>query len=195
MAVSGEPNGRPLRAGAPVIDMSIAVSAAFAILAALMHRMRTGKGSFIDASLLDQAIFMQAPQFTWAAMDGIDPPRVGNQSPLALISVLETSDGYIMVSIPSTKFWRLLATVLGQPELTRTRGFARMHSGCKTRRRETKVANLPFQLSCASVEIERTPLTMGRDTDAVLQELGYSDTEIAQLRSDSVITPMPPNEE
>jgi crotonobetainyl-CoA:carnitine CoA-transferase CaiB-like acyl-CoA transferase len=253
MAVSGEPKGRPLRAGAPIIDMTIAASAAFSVLAALMHRMRTGEGSVIDASLLDQAIFMQSPQFTWAVMEGMNPPRVGNQSPLALILDLETSDGYIMVSVPSTKFWRLLATVLSRPEMAadarfrsnalrlqnqeairaiigdhfrqastatwaerlvaagvpcgpvmtyqevlqdpqvrNNRTFLRMNHEIAG---ETRVANLPFQLNCAPVEIERTPPTLGRDTDHVLQELGYSDAEIAQLRSDRVITHTPINEQ
>jgi crotonobetainyl-CoA:carnitine CoA-transferase CaiB-like acyl-CoA transferase len=117
MSISGEPDGRPLRAGAPIIDVTTGVSAAFAILSALVRRMKTGEGDKIELSLYDQAVFMQSPVFSWFLKAKQNPPRLGNRSPMALILDLRTADGDILVAIPSTKFWRSFCKVAGMPEL------------------------------------------------------------------------------
>ena len=117
MSVTGEPDGRPLRAGAPIIDVTTGVSAAFAIMAALMQRARTGKGDYVELSLYDQTVFMQSPVFSWALKAKQNPPRLGNRSPMALILDLRTKDGYLMVAIPSTKFWKILCQLVDLPEL------------------------------------------------------------------------------
>ncbi|MBI2206266.1 MAG: CoA transferase [Candidatus Rokubacteria bacterium] len=117
MSISGEPDGRPLRAGAPIIDVTTGVSVAFAILSALIRRGRTGEGDKIESSLYDQAVFMQSPVFSWFLKERRNPPRLGNRSPMALIMDLRTADGDLLVAIPSTKFWRTFCGVAGVPEL------------------------------------------------------------------------------
>ena len=117
MSVTGEPDGRPLRAGAPIIDVTTGVSAAYAILAAVIRRMRCGQGDYIDVSLFEQTVFMQSPMFSWSMMEGINPPRLGNRSPMALILDLTTSDGYLMVAIPTAKFWKIFCDTISMPEL------------------------------------------------------------------------------
>jgi crotonobetainyl-CoA:carnitine CoA-transferase CaiB-like acyl-CoA transferase len=117
MSISGEPDGRPLRAGAPIIDVTTGVSAAFAILSAVIRRMKTGEGDKIELSLYDQSVFMQSPVFSWFLKARQNPPRLGNRSPMALILDLRTADGDLLVAIPSTKFWRSFCAVAGMPEL------------------------------------------------------------------------------
>jgi crotonobetainyl-CoA:carnitine CoA-transferase CaiB-like acyl-CoA transferase len=117
MSISGEPDGRPLRAGAPIIDVTTGVSAAFAIMAALMQRMKTGRGDYVELSLYDQTVFMQSPVFSWFLKARENPPRLGNRSPMALILDLRTKDGYLMAAIPSTKFWKLLCRIVDLPGL------------------------------------------------------------------------------
>jgi crotonobetainyl-CoA:carnitine CoA-transferase CaiB-like acyl-CoA transferase len=117
MSVSGEPDGRRLRAGAPIIDVTTGMSAAFAIMAALMRRMQTGEGDYVELSLYDQTIFMQSPMFSWCLKAKENPPRLGNRSPMALILDLRTKDGDLMVAIPSTKFWKILCQLVDLPEL------------------------------------------------------------------------------
>ena len=117
MSISGEPAGRPLRAGAPIIDVTTGVSAAFAILSALIRRMRTGAGDYIAVSLFDQTIFMQSPVYSWFFKEKQNPPRLGNRSPMALILDLATEDGYLMVAIPSGKFWRIFCQTAEMPAL------------------------------------------------------------------------------
>ena len=53
----------------------------------------------------------------------------------------------------------------------------------------TKVVGLPFRLRGAPVEITRTPPTLGRDTEAVLRELGYGDREIHALAETGATVP------
>ncbi|HZS81958.1 MAG TPA: CoA transferase [Stellaceae bacterium] len=117
MSITGEPNGRPMRAGAPVIDMAAGISAAFAVVSALLRRLRTGEGEYIEGSLFDQAVFLQSPLFSAAALGKRNPERLGNWSPLALVMDLRARDGDLLVSLPSAKFWRLFCEVVGMPEL------------------------------------------------------------------------------
>jgi len=117
MSITGEPDGRSLRAGAPIIDVTTGVSAAYAIASALIRRMRSGEGDYIDVSLFEQTVFMQSPIFSWALMEGINPPRLGNRSPMALILDLMTADGYLMIAIPTAKFWKIFCETIAMPEL------------------------------------------------------------------------------
>ena len=63
MAVNGDERLNPLRCGFPVCDTVGGLNAAFAIMAALYHRERTGEGQFIDVALLDSIM----PLMGWVA--------------------------------------------------------------------------------------------------------------------------------
>jgi crotonobetainyl-CoA:carnitine CoA-transferase CaiB-like acyl-CoA transferase len=117
MSVTGEPDGRPLRAGAPIIDVTTGVTAALAILAGLRHRDVTGTGVEVGTSLFEQALFAQSPLLAWADQRGVDPPRLGNQSPMALIVELDCTDGSLVVATPTEKMWRRLCEALNAHEL------------------------------------------------------------------------------
>src|SRR5579883_2159718 len=93
------------------------ISAAFAVVSALLRRLRTGEGEYIEGSLFDQAVFLQSPLFSAAALGKRNPERLGNWSPLALVMDLRARDGDLLVSLPSAKFWRLFCEVVGMPEL------------------------------------------------------------------------------
>ena len=124
MSVTGEAEGNSMRAGAPIIDVTTGVTAAFAILAALRHRDATGEAVEVGTSLYEQALFMQSPQFAWANQRGTNPPRLGNQSPMALIIELRCLDGHFVISIPTEKMWKRVCDalkaddVLGDPAYT-----------------------------------------------------------------------------
>jgi crotonobetainyl-CoA:carnitine CoA-transferase CaiB-like acyl-CoA transferase len=117
MSLSGEPDGKPLRAAAPIIDMSTGISAAAGVLAALFKRERTGLGGYVSASLFNQSVFVQAPIIAWSDREGVDPPRLGNRSITALILELFASDGMMLVAIPNEKFWHLFCSIAKVPEL------------------------------------------------------------------------------
>jgi len=78
MAINGDETLNPLRSGFPVCDTVGGLNAAFAIMAALFHRERTGEGQFIDIALLDSIM----PLLGWVAANwligGKPPVLMGN---------------------------------------------------------------------------------------------------------------------
>ena len=118
MGISGEPNGRPMRPGFPVVDFSCGVMAAYGILLGLFQREKTGKGMKIDLSLLDHAILIQASIIGLYFARGKNPPRFGNASHYTLAQDFKTKDDkYICVSIANEKFWRKFCEVINIQEL------------------------------------------------------------------------------
>jgi len=175
MSVTGEPGGRPLRAGAPIIDVSTGVSAGFAILGALIRRMRSGQGDYIDVSLFEQTVFLQSPMFSWSLMEGINPPRLGNRSPMALILDLATSDGYLMVAIPTPKFWKIFCNTIAMPELLADERFRSHVSRLKNQQQMMDLIEPCFRVETTQNWSERlladgVPCGAVRDYQQVLQD-------------------------
>jgi formyl-CoA transferase len=118
MAVNGDERLNPLRAGFPVCDTVGGINAAFAIMAALYYRERTGEGQFIDIALLDSVM----PLMGWVAANlligGQQPVLLGNDNFTAAPSgMFKTKDGYINIAANKQEQWEDLADELGLPEL------------------------------------------------------------------------------
>ncbi len=118
MAVSGDERLNPLRAGFPVCDTVGGVNGAFAVMAALYHRERTGEGQFIDVALLDSII----PFMGWVVANlligGKEPVPMGNDNFTAAPSgTFKTRDGHINIAANKQEQWEALCDVLGVPEL------------------------------------------------------------------------------
>ena len=118
MAVNGDERLNPLRAGFPVCDTVGGLNAAFAIMAALYHRERTGEGQFIDIAMLDSIM----PLMGWVAANlligGQQPVLMGNDNFTAAPSgTFRTKDGYVNIAANQQKQWEDLADSLGVPEL------------------------------------------------------------------------------
>jgi crotonobetainyl-CoA:carnitine CoA-transferase CaiB-like acyl-CoA transferase len=73
MALTGEPEGRPVKAAAPVADTMAGLSAAIAIMGALMERGRTGEGRFLDISMLDGLVALMGQSIASWGMGGAAP--------------------------------------------------------------------------------------------------------------------------
>jgi crotonobetainyl-CoA:carnitine CoA-transferase CaiB-like acyl-CoA transferase len=118
MAINGSEELSPLRAGFPVCDTVGGVNAAFAIMAALYARERTGKGQFIDIALLDSIM----PLMGWVAANLMigkqEPVLMGNDNFTAAPSgTFKTKDGYINIAANKQEQWEATADVLGVPDL------------------------------------------------------------------------------
>ena len=118
MDVNGDERLHPLRAGFPVCDTVGGVNAAFAIVAALYYREKTGQGQFIDIALLDSIM----PLMGWVAANlligGKDPIPMGNDNFTAAPSgVFRTKDGFINIAANQQKQWEDVADAVGLPEL------------------------------------------------------------------------------
>jgi len=118
MAINGDERLTPLRAGFPVCDTVGGLNAAFAVMAALFHRQRTGEGQFIDVALLDSIM----PLMGWVAANlligGQEPVVMGNDNFTAAPSgTFRTADGHINIAANKQEQWEAVCEVLELPEL------------------------------------------------------------------------------
>jgi CoA:oxalate CoA-transferase len=135
MDVNGDERLHPLRAGFPVCDTVGGLNAAFAILAALYHRERTGEGQMIDVALLDSIM----PLMGWVAANlligGQAPIPMGNDNFTAAPSgSFRTRDGYINIAANKQEQWEAMADVIGAPELKEDPRFKERDERKKNRR-------------------------------------------------------------
>ena len=135
MDVNGDERLHPLRAGFPVCDTVGGLNAAFAILAALYHRERSGEGQFIDVALLDSIM----PLMGWVAANlligGQQPQLLGNDNFTAAPSgTFATRDGAINIAANKQEQWEAVADALGVPELKRDPRFAARDARKRNRR-------------------------------------------------------------
>ncbi|MHB1421183.1 MAG: CaiB/BaiF CoA transferase family protein [Bacillota bacterium] len=117
MSITGEPEGKPIRAGAPIVDTSSGIMAALAVVSALLKRETTGCGEQVNLAMLDIAIALQAPVCSIYFASGENPERLGSASHFAFSQDLKTSDNYITVSAPNQKLWRVFCKAIGAEEL------------------------------------------------------------------------------
>ncbi len=118
MAVNGDERLNPLRTGFPVCDTVGGLNAAFAVMAALFHRERTGQGQSIDIALLDSIM----PLMGWVAANlligGEQPVLMGNDNFTAAPSgTFSTQDGHINIAANKQEQWEAVCEVLDLPEL------------------------------------------------------------------------------
>ena len=76
-ALTGPPDGEPMRCAAPVVDIATGLAAAAACLAALVARARTGSVTHVEVSMFDVALTMQSPLLPLYSLHGEELPRRG----------------------------------------------------------------------------------------------------------------------
>jgi len=118
MSVTGEAGGMPMKVGVAVSDLFTGLYAAVAILAALSHRERTGRGQHIDMALLDCQIAALANQTSNFHISGKAPGRMGNAHPnIVPYEAVPTADGHIILAIGNDRQYARFCEVAGRPEL------------------------------------------------------------------------------
>jgi len=122
MSITGEadnkPGGGPQKAGVGTADLFTGMYATTAILAALVHRERTGEGQYIDMALLDtQVAVMANVSSNYLCSDEI-PQRWGNASPIIVpYQTFPTSDGWVIIAVGNDSQFRQFVTAGGQEQL------------------------------------------------------------------------------
>ncbi|MBX7541319.1 CaiB/BaiF CoA transferase family protein [Qipengyuania sphaerica] len=125
MALTGEPEGDPMKMGVSISDLSTGLWAANAVQAALLMRHRTGKGQWIDMSLLDCSVGLLANQAMSFLATGKNPPRMGNaHAQVSAYGVFPTQDGPVVLAPANDGLFRRLLTVLGRDDLKDDERFA-----------------------------------------------------------------------
>jgi len=118
--MNGDPAQQPgYRAGPSIMDISTAMMSANAILAALAARSRTGKGQYIETTMIETAVNMLG-NFSLAYLaTGTSPSRFGNiQATASPVGAFETADGPIYLACANDRtFQRFARDVLEDPQL------------------------------------------------------------------------------
>ncbi|GCE48394.1 formyl-CoA transferase [Thermosporothrix hazakensis] len=125
MAVTGETEGEPQRAGFPAADISAGVFACISILGALHARERTGQGQYIDISLFETATSFLGNVSSNYLISGQEPQRYANTHPnIVPYQAFRAADGYIVVTCGNDTLFQKLCTLLDCPELATDERFA-----------------------------------------------------------------------
>ncbi len=134
MSITGEPEGPPMKVGVAIVDITTGMFAAYAIVAALRHRDRTGRGQRIDISLLESQVAWLANVASNYLVSGEVPRRYGNAHPnIVPYQTFPTADGWIAVAVGNDRQFERLCKVIGRPELADDPKFATNPSRVRNR--------------------------------------------------------------
>ena len=102
-----------MRTGAAIADIAAGLFAALGIMTALLEREASGRGQWVQSSLLQSGIALLDFQGARYLMKGEVPPQVGNDHPTSMpTSAYRTADGYINVRLIKLVVSALLAIFL-----------------------------------------------------------------------------------
>ena len=126
MSVTGKPGEGPMRAGAAICDVATGLYAALGVMTALHERQRSGRGQWVQASLLQSGLGLMDFQVARYLVDGEVPGQVGNDHPTGMpTSAYATADGNINLGAGGDAIWRKLCDTLERPELASDSRFAK----------------------------------------------------------------------
>lgn len=124
-AITGEPDRPPLRIGVAVADIAGGMFAAYAIAAALVARVRTGVGTYLDVSLLDSQLAWLTYMAGFFFATGHDPEPAGSKHPqIVPYAAFATSEGFVNVAVGNDGIFGRLCTAIGRPGLASDPRFA-----------------------------------------------------------------------
>ena len=118
MAITGHPESGPTRAGFAVCDTLTGMTAAFAISSALFQRTHTGKGQFVDVSMLEATLALLSGQVADFTVSGHRQQQSGNQavSRRATANLFKAGEGHLLLAVNNEKQYRCLMDALGRTE-------------------------------------------------------------------------------
>lgn len=128
-SVTGYQDFPPMHVGVSYGDPTGGLFGAVAVLAALMHRRRTGEGQYIDLSQWETSMALLPEAIVPFAMNGVQPTRTGNRVPhMAPSGVFPSAgdDRWIAIACEDDAAFGRLTTAMGQPALARDPRFLRL---------------------------------------------------------------------
>jgi crotonobetainyl-CoA:carnitine CoA-transferase CaiB-like acyl-CoA transferase len=245
MAITGVPDGEPMKAGVALSDVMTGLYAAIGILAALQSRHVTGKGQMVDLALLDCTIASLTNIAQYYLTSGNLAPRLGNaHSTIVPYQAFKAKDGHVIVAVGNDTQFARMAKYIGHDDWATDPRFATNTARVKnrailvpliekslakktvadwvagfqdvdvpvapvndmaqafampqTQAREMRIemkhdhgtvalTGSPLKLSGTPVTYRHAPPSCGRDSVAVLKELGFSDLIIRDLKDKGII--------
>lgn len=177
MAITGEPEGRPMKVGVALVDVLAGLYCANGIQAALLHRERTGEAIHIEVPLMETALAGLVNVAAGSLMTGQPPQRFGNAHPqIVPYQSFRCRDGEVALGVGSDRQFEVLALWLdldleARPEWKRNRG--------RVKDRDEVVALIEARTEASSVdemlafcEAHAIPASRVRSVDEVLFRKG-----------------------
>jgi formyl-CoA transferase len=118
MSITGEPGRGPMRVGIPIADLTAGIFLSQGILLALIQRAETGKGQWVQTSLIQAEIFMLDFQAARWLIEGDVARQAGNDHPTAIpTGVFPTADGHINIAASGDALWARFCETIGAAAL------------------------------------------------------------------------------
>ncbi len=118
LSMTGTKEGESVRCGYGVTDVTSGLFAVIGILLALRAREQTGRGQFVDVSMLDSMISTMSSNYMSYLGSGVIPRPMGTSFPTVVpYRVFHTSDREVAIAVGSEKLWSAFCMVLGRPDL------------------------------------------------------------------------------
>jgi crotonobetainyl-CoA:carnitine CoA-transferase CaiB-like acyl-CoA transferase len=142
MSVTGHPGQGPVRTGAAIADLTGGLYAAIGVFVALLEREHSGKGQWVQSSLLQAGVSLLDFQAARFLMEKEVPPQVGNDHPTSMpTSAYRTKDGHINVAASGEGMWASLCKVIGREDMLESPDF----KGGKKRAENRKKLNAAIE--------------------------------------------------
>jgi crotonobetainyl-CoA:carnitine CoA-transferase CaiB-like acyl-CoA transferase len=155
MGVTGEPGRGPMRTGAAIADVAGGLYAALGVMTALLEREVSGKGQWVQSSLLQAGIGLLDFQAARYTIKGEVAPQSGNDHPTSMpTSAYQTSDGYINVACSGEGMWKRLCELLGRQDLLAMPEFKDNESRARHRKKLNELLNACFAAKDSKAWVE-----------------------------------------
>lgn len=120
MSVTGDPNGPPMKAGPTLVDFMGGIHLYAAVMTALLHRVATGEGQFVEVAMQETVYSSLASSYDYHLRTGKIPPRAGNRQAglgSAPYNAFQTTDGWAAVHVVTEAHWSNLLKAMGRDDL------------------------------------------------------------------------------
>jgi crotonobetainyl-CoA:carnitine CoA-transferase CaiB-like acyl-CoA transferase len=189
MSITGTPGTAPLRVGFPICDTVGGLMAALAITAALARRAATGRGCFLDVSMLEAAISAMGWTVSNYLVSGVPPEPMGDQNATAAPSgTFDAADGPLNIAANRQEQYETLCRLVGRPGLITDPRFAGREARKRNRSALNQELNAALQARTA-VEWERVLTGAGVPAARILTV--PQATGLAQLEHRGFFTDLP----
>ncbi|MEM9725382.1 MAG: CoA transferase [Pseudomonadota bacterium] len=193
MAVTGEPDGPPLRSGIPIGDLGGGLFGVIGVLSALQARSTTGRGQHVDISMADCQLSLLGYMGTMTMMSGKPPGRLGNGHFVhAPYNVYATATEHMIIAVIFDTHWPAVVEALGDPALADPKFDAQpgrlAHKAFIDERVQARLATRPRAHWLETFERLRVPCAPVHDIEAA-----FADPQAA-ARNMVVDVPLPNGE-
>lgn len=127
LSITGEPGGRPVRAGTSVADFSAGLYGVIGVLGAIIHKQNTGQGQRVEVSLIDSQLSLMSYHLTDFWLTGRVARPLGTANELGLPNqAFPTIDGWIVLAATSDRMWAKCCNALAMGHLATDPRFAKL---------------------------------------------------------------------